>query len=239
MAMRSATPTSDETRTFATLVTLFRRERLAELYAVGTAAKRRVESLERLKQMLDINVPEKELQHLLEEAPWIIAPEWEVLLMDKSLESFRRNFEDWYQKEYGRPILTTAIDLRRKEPDFIFIQTREHLRIVEIKRPTHRLEDEEWRRAYGYLRAVKKFAKENPKLGVDPTRVRLVIVVDGLNLDDPTYEDAIKNPPVEHLKWREVFGRALNANMDLVDAFEKARQPALTLAGPPGNAAKK
>ena len=153
---------TDESRTFATLVTLFRRETLAELYAVGIAAKRRVDSLERLKQMLDSSVIESELQVLLEEAPWIICPDWEVLLMDQSLESFRSNFEDWYSKEYDKPISTTTIDRPRKEPDFIFIQTREHLRIVEIKRPKHRLTDQEWQRAYGYLRAVRKFVRRIP-----------------------------------------------------------------------------
>jgi len=216
---------SDENRTFASLVILFRRERLAELYAVGIAAKRRLDSLDRLKQMLDSTVTESELQSLLEEAPWIICPEWEVLLMDQSLESFRGNFEDWYSKEYGNAISTTTIDRARKEPDFIFIQTREHLRIVEIKRPRHRLTDAEWQRAYGYLRAVRKFVRENPNLGVKESRVILTVVVDGLNLKDETYEDAISKPPVEHLKWREVFGRAHLANIDLVKAFEDARRP--------------
>lgn len=216
---------TDETRTFASLVTLFRRERLAELYAVGIAAKRRLDSLERLKQMLDSTVTESELQSLLEEAPWIICPEWEVLLMDQSLESFRRNFEHWYEKEFGNAISTTTIDRARKEPDFIFIHTREHLRIVEIKRPKHRLTDAEWQRAYGYLRAVRKFVREYPNLGLKEVRVILTVVVDGLNLKDETYEDAISKPPVEHLKWREVFGRAHLANMDLVKAFEDARRP--------------
>lgn len=217
---------SDESRTFATLVTLFRRERLAELYAVGTAAKRRVEALERLKQMLGSDNEEKALQALLEEAPWIISPEWEVLLADRSLDIFRRNFENWYQQTYNIEVNTTAIDRPTKEPDFIFIQTREKLRIVEIKRPNIRLSNEEFRRAAGYLAAVRKFVRENPGLGVEQKDVALVFVVDRLNLTDPTYEEAIERPPIARYTWRQVWDRAMNSNVDLVEAFENAKKPA-------------
>jgi hypothetical protein len=222
----------DESRTFATLVTLFRRERLAELYAVGTAAKRRVEALEKLRQMLGSDVEEKSLQGLLEEAPWIVSPEWEVLLADRSLEIFRRNFEDWYKKTYDRDIVTTAIDRPTKEPDFIFIQTRQKLRIVEIKRPNIRLSDEEFRRAAGYLAAVKKFVRENPVLGYEQKHIALVIIVDGLRLKDPTYEEAIQRPPITRYTWRQVWDRAMNSNVDLVDAFESARKPMIAITDP-------
>lgn len=222
---------NDETQTFATLVTLFRRERLAELYAVGTAAKRRVEALERLKQMLGTNVDEKELQRLLEEAPWIISPEWEVLVADRSLKIFRENFEDWYEKEYGTEIVTSAIDRPTKEPDFIFIQTREKLRVVEIKKPNVRLSDKDWQSAAGYVSAVKKFVRANPGLGVEAKQVALVVVVDRLGLTDPTYEEAIEGPNVTRLTWRQVWDKAMNANSDIVEAFEQARLPPLPPEG--------
>lgn len=219
---------SDENTTFATLVTLFRRERLAELYAVGTAAKRRVDALDRLKQLKGPDVREKDLQSLLEEAPWIIAPEWEVLLTDKSLETFRRVFEIWYKQTYNAEISTTTIDRPTKEPDFIFVQTRQKLRIVEIKRPQYRLTDAEFKRAHGYLTAVRKFVRENPTLGFQQKDVALVIVADCLNLKDDAYVEMIETGLVNRYTWTEVENRAMSSNIDLVDAFERAKKPAET-----------
>lgn len=216
----------DEQRTFSTLVTLFRRERLAELYAVGTAAKRRLDALDRLKQMLGTDVPEKSLQALLEEAPWIVCPEWEVLVADRSLKIFRENFEDWYEKTYDVEIVTTTIDRPTKEPDFVFIRTRERLRVVEIKKPGVKLTDRDWKSAAGYVSAVKKFIRDNPELGVERKEVELLVIVDRLGLTDPTYQDAIEGPKVTRFTWRQVWDKAKHANLDLVEAFDEARKPA-------------
>jgi len=222
----------DGSQTFGTLVTLFRRERLAELYAVGTAAKRRVDALDRLKQLKGPHVEEKELQALLEEAPWIVAPEWEVLLTDRSLETFRRVFENWYKVTYGHEINTTTIDRPTKEPDFIFVQTRQKLRIIEIKRPNLRLSDEEFKRAHGYLTAVRKFVRDNPNLGFQAKDVQLVIIVDRLNLTDEAYGELIEKDLVTRYTWTEVENRAMSANADLVGAFEDAKKPTQAAADP-------
>ena len=155
---------ADPNKTLDAVIELFGRVRLAEMYSLGQVAREKVDCVNELKRLIYTATTERPLQELLERAPWLISAEWTPIVMDRALEQFRINFEEWYKQKYGREISTTAISRPTKRPDFVFVTLPQNLEIVEIKKPRHAIDDEEFGRAYGYLDAVQKFLRENPEI---------------------------------------------------------------------------
>jgi len=46
------------------------------------------------------------MQKILENAPWLIEPQWTVLQANESFENMRNAFETWYEKNTKKKILT-------------------------------------------------------------------------------------------------------------------------------------
>jgi len=211
---------ADTTKTLDTVVALFAKVQVAERYSLGQVARERVGSVRQLQSLIDTATTERPLQELLEHAPWLIAPAWTPILMDRPLEEFRRNFEGWYNREYGTALQTTAIGCPTKEPDFIFVNTAQGLDIVEIKKPAHSLTSEEFERAYGYLDAVDRFLEGNPEIKARFPRTRLIIVCDSLSCRASDRQLIKEAENICHRPWRTVLQDTLEAHSDFLRAAD-------------------
>ena len=79
---------------------LFERARLVEIYSLGQVAQGRVDVIEQLMRLIsNRDTMERQLQQLIEGAPWILYPDWTPLSFNQSLATTRRNFESWYHGE--------------------------------------------------------------------------------------------------------------------------------------------
>lgn len=172
------------------ILSLFEKARLVEIYSLGQVAQERVEVIKRLRKLAtNPSTVENALQQLIERAPWILHPDWTPLSYNKSLSTTRENFQSWYYGQYKKEIVTSAVDDSTKRPDFIMINYEGLLEVVEIKRPHHKLKDDEFNRAFDYFQAVRKFVEETTTSeGVQFSKARLTIVCDGLALGTRTLE---------------------------------------------------
>ena len=204
------------------VLALFERARLVEMYSLGQVAQERVEVVEQLTNLVsNASTNEQQLQTLAERAPWILYPDWTPLSRNQALSTTRRTFEAWYQATYGQEIVTSAIDNPSKRPDFVMLNHEGRLEIVEIKRPQHALVDDEYERAFGYLRVLRKFIDENTEVRERFHEARLTIVCDDLHLG-PVQADALaNNERITRKTWFELLQSTLRTHEDFLEEVKR------------------
>lgn len=208
---------SSTTESVDAILELFEKARVVEIYSLGQVAQERVESVEQLfKLVSNPATTEDQLQKLVERAPWILYPDWTPLSFNESLARTRRNFESWYQANYGTEIATSAIDDPRKEPDFVMLNHEGRLEVIEIKRPQHALTDGEFERAFGYLTAVDKFIADNAEVRELYHEAKLTIVCDTLNLRAEYASLLDTNPQITHKRWHDVLQATSRTHEDFL-----------------------
>jgi hypothetical protein len=212
---------SQSSTTLDIVVELFKRASVAEVYSLGQVARERVDAVKRLRELIGSQETlERELQVLLERAPWILHPDWTPLSRNQSLRKVREAFESWYGKNRGTEITTTAIGTHPStRPDFILVSNEWVLEIVEIKRPNHSLTDAEMERAYRYLEDLRQFLGENAELGSVFREQRLTIVCDRTDFKNPLAEGAMRDPAVRIRTWEEVLASTTQAHEDFLQAI--------------------
>jgi hypothetical protein len=209
---------SGSPETMAGIVALFEKAQVVEIYSLGQVAEERVRAVKELERLIgSATTTEPELQSLLESAPWLIYPDWTPLSMNETLSRFREAFESWYRREYGHVIMTTTVGNPGKRPDFVMLNFEGCLELIEIKRPTHPLTDEEYFRAFGYLEAVEKFKNDNPAVGAAFPKVKLKLVCDELGLQNPIYRHQLTTDDrVARKTWYELLNGTKCAHDDFL-----------------------
>lgn len=199
------------------VIKLFEKASVVEIYSLGQVAQERVDSVQRLQNLIGkASTVEPDLQCLIERAPWIVEPEWTPLSMNQSLSRARTLFESWYEKTYGQPIVTSAIDNPTKRPDFIMLNNEGCLEIIEIKRTDHSITDVEYERAFGYLEALEKFISENEDVAKDFSQARLTIICDHLALNSIYETQLTQDPRIFRKTWYDVLNNTMRAHEDFL-----------------------
>ncbi|MFI5480701.1 ATP-binding protein [Streptomyces rubiginosohelvolus] len=219
-ALREVADTTETT--VDAVMDLFQKAHIAEMYSLGQVAAERLEVVAKLEGLIsDGRTLERPLQELIEQAPWLLAPEWTPLGMNESLKRVRASFEAWYAKKYKTEISTTAIDRKAKEPDFVLLHDSGVLWIVEIKRLGYKLTDAEFLNAMRYLHSLRKFLDENPELGRQFPYRRLTFVVDSIDrLDEVSISSLENDPNVDRKTWHEVLDSTKRAHKDFLELVE-------------------
>lgn len=222
------------------VMALFHRARLAEMYSLGQVADKRLEVIGKLEELIaDRTTLERPLQELIEQAPWILAPEWTPLGMNESLKRVRASFEVWYFKNHGDEIVTSAIDNERKEPDFVMLNESGTLWIVEIKRLEYHLTNAEYERGTDYLQALNDFLDGNPELGAQFPIRRLTFVVDHINKLGSMAKSSLESDPrINRQTWHGLLDLTKRAHKDFlarVDAVKAGQAMAVARSGEPGD----
>ena len=221
---RTLLDTLDEIASKATgpieaIVDLFERARVVEMYSLGQVARERVEAVQQLRRLVsEPSAHERQLQRLVEKAPWILYPDWTPLSFNQTLASTRLNFESWYSASYQEEISTSAIDDPTKQPDFVMLNHIGSLEVIEIKRPQHALTDAEFDRAFGYLVAVRNFIDNTTEVKMAFPNAKLTIVCDSLNLSDLQKNTIRTDTDVSHKTWH-----------DLLQATDRSHEDFLTV----------
>ncbi len=199
------------------ILDLFEKARLVEMYSLGQVAQERVDIVQQLMKLISNPATvERQLQKLIETAPWILYPDWTPLSFNQSLATTRRNFESWYHANYGQEITTSAIDNPKKQPDFIMLNHLGQLEIIEIKRPQHALTDKEFNRAFNYMTAVQTFVKNTAEVRTLFPDVKLILVCNARNLS-PTLESLLENnPDINQRTWHDLLQTTSRSHEDFL-----------------------
>ena len=184
------------------ILDLFERARLVEMYSLGQVAQERVEAIEQLRKLIsNSSTVERQLQRLIETAPWILHPDWTPLSFNQSLASTRKNFHSWYLANHGKEIVTSTIGSPCKQPDFVMLNHEGRLEVLEIKRPQYALTDDEFDRAFGYLTALRVFINETDAVRASFPMAQLTIVCDELNVDALRANNIRTDQEISHRTW--------------------------------------
>jgi hypothetical protein len=215
----------DADTTLGAVVGLFERARVGEMYTLGQVASARIAAVNKLEALVaEGGTLEASLQELIEQQPWLLAPEWTPLGMNESLKRVRASFEAWYLKRTGQALVTSAISRPRKEPDFVLLHEAGVLWIVEIKRMDYHLTSEEYDRGLGYLESLQTFLTENAELHKQFPSVRLTFVVDHLNKLGPTHRSSLASDiRIDQRTWHDLLDSTKRAHKDFLALVSDAQ----------------
>lgn len=157
--MKQAVDTADQP--LSVLATFLRTARLAELSSFGRIAEDRLKVIDRLEVLKDTEgTQESDLQQLIADAPWLVDPEWAPVTANQSFTTLRREFEKYFQQKTGQAISLEEFEQTGKRPDFVLSSQEGILQIVEIKKPGHKLLNDEMDRIVAYYQNMESFLAE-------------------------------------------------------------------------------
>ena len=204
------------------ILPLFGDAKIAELASMGQTAAVRVRALDTLERAIrgSPDPDEAKMQGILEEAPWLIDPQWTILQANRTLDNFRKAFESWYAKTHnGETVTTTAVGRAGKRPDFIFVSASEAVEIVEIKKPGHKLTAPEFRRLLGYVDSLDRFIRDNNAVAPGATKCRLTLVCDKVVLggsEGRAMDQMAEHGQLVQKTWEELLSGARAAHEDFI-----------------------
>ncbi|MDP2277180.1 MAG: ATP-binding protein, partial [Nitrospirota bacterium] len=178
------------------LIKLFQTSKIAQLASYGQIVSEKIKVIDIFKKSIrDDKVEEKQLQSLLENAPWLIDPKWEPITANQQFKSFRDAFHAWFKKKYKKEIITSiSLCHPDKRPDFIFLHIENSIKLVEIKPPKHAFNDEDWKRLNCYDDAMEEFLKANKSYrDAFPRSFNIILIADSIKLKDTSNKKAFES----------------------------------------------
>jgi hypothetical protein len=203
--------------------------RIAELSSYGMIAERRVQVIERIISLKDVpDTLEQALQESLEEAPWLINPQWSPITSNQSLTTLKGEFAKFFKQETGEDIVLSGFEKANKRPDFVMSSQDFGLQIIEIKKPFHKLTNTEWDRIQVYIDVMTKFL-ELP--GHDDfrqifKRFTVTLVCDEIGLtgaQNKAFLSYQNDRLVEHVTWAAFLRRTQHMHQDFLKEAERQR----------------
>ena len=223
---------AEQTETpLAALSAILRTARIAELSSFGRIAQDRLKVIDRLETLKDhTETKEDSLQNLIEDAPWLINPEWAPVVKNQALGTLRREFEKYYSKQTGETITLSDFEDPNRRPDFVLSSQEGIVQIIEIKKPGHRLKNEEMDRIVSYHDNVRSFLREegNQEISKFYKDFHITLVCDEIALtgsQQAAYEGYLASGKLTHLNWRSFLARTQVVHQDFL--AEARRQKTL------------
>ena len=222
---------ADETETpFSVLRSFLRTARIAELASFGRIAEDRLKVISRLERLKDqAETQEGSLQSLIDEAPWLIDPEWAPVTSNQTLHRLRKEFEEHYRKQTGEAISLTDFTNPQKRPDFVLSSQDGIAQIVEIKRPQHKLTNAEMERIVAYHDCMESFLNDNAEFSKRVRDFHITLVCDELAVSGSQNAALRYMDKLTHLTWRDFLLRTETVHEDFL--AEARRQKRLASIG--------
>lgn len=192
----------------AMLSSILKTARLAELSSFGKIAEDRLRIIDRVESLKDDPATaEQKLQELIQNAPWLINPEWAPITQNQTFNTLKEEFQKYYKQETGESISFEPMEHGSKRPDFVLSNQGKRIEVVEIKRPHHSLENEEMERIQRYHDVMFKFLNDLPNSEFKEyfNSFHITLVCDGNNLSGVhrnAFESLVQNKMLDHISWR-------------------------------------
>lgn len=213
-----------------TLVRILHLARLAELSSLGQIAETRLNIIQKVQNLKDDSgTAEQQLQDLLAYAPWLINPQWSLIAANQTFASLAREFPKFYRERTGQALQLGTFQETRKRPDFVLFSVADGLQLVEIKRPGHKLQDEEMARIMDYHDAMQGFLAEPAHKDFRQAfpAFHITLICDGLNLKNPwqtLYDTYGEQGKLTRLNWTAFLLRTEQTHQSFLAEAKKQRQ---------------
>ena len=212
---------------------ILRTARVAELSSYGMIAEKRIQVIERIIALKDNPKGlEQALQDSIEEAPWLINPQWSPITANQSLSTLRSEFEKFFKGRTGKDINLNEFSKPGKRPDFVLSSQDFGLQIIEIKRPKHNITNDEWDRIQTYIEVMEDFLSQSGHEDFRNIYKRffITIVCDGISLKGAqlkAFESYKQDRVVEHITWTNFLRRTQHMHQDYLNEAMRQKQLAL------------
>jgi Histidine kinase-, DNA gyrase B-, and HSP90-like ATPase len=240
-----------DTQPLSAVATLLQRAKLAELSTFGTIARNRVKIIERLKHLLDAGRDlEDTFQKLLEEAPWLINPEWAPVTANQPLKTLRGAFEKWIKNETGEEINLSDFSDPLKKPDFVLTAQEGRIEIVEIKKPGYEFNEADFKRMHVYHEQMAKFLADPGHKWFKErfSSYHITLVCDSVSLSGvakSAYDGMIASGVLTHYTWAVFLAKTSQVHQEFLEVATREREKVVNLedhrqsevAAPPAAAA--
>ena len=226
--LRAAADSSDSPLEVVT--DILKTARVAELASFGRIAEDRIRVIERVEQLKDDAATlESAFQTLVETSPWLIDPQWSPITANQSFSTLRAEFVKFYKKKTGETLNLGDFSDPTKRADFVLSNQDNVVQIIEIKRPHHKLADDELDRIVKYRDLMREFinAEGHERFKELFPELHLTLVCDGLNLS-PTYKTAFKGMKdaheLTHITWTVFLLRTRQMHKSFLDEAERLKK---------------
>ena len=225
--MRSAVNSANTP--IAALGGFLRTARIAELSSFGRIAEDRLKVIERLNVLKDSDeTDENSLQRLIEDAPWLINPEWAPVTANQSLSNLRKAFEEYYNRKTGEHIQLSDFRDPLKRPDFVLSSQEGEAQIVEIKRPGHALTNEEMARIVAYHDNMDDFLKHpgHQQISSSFKGFHVTLVCDEIALTgvaQAAYDGYLERGRLSYMTWTDFLSNTEHVHQDFLREAERQR----------------
>lgn len=211
------------------LVDLFESTHIAEITSYGQVARNKVNTIDVLSEKInDYDADEDDLHSIIENSPWLVDPSWQPLTSEKSISTVRSAFEEWYEAQHDieNLVTTTETEYDQKRPDFVMLEMRGAIRVVEIKKPDYEIGDEDFNRFANYVDAFEEFFEAHPEFREDfPDEAKFTLIADGEDLsrnNSLAFNQLRDNGPVTGRKsWHELLKRAKEHHQHFLSARDQ------------------
>lgn len=230
---------AEESTTLSALSMFLRTARLAELSSFGRIAEERLNVITRLERLKDAEgTREIELQKLITSAPWLVNPEWAPVTQNQTFYTLRREFEKFYKQQTGDSISLGEFREARRRPDFVLLSQESVIQIVEIKKPQHKLSDEEMMRIASYYRSMEQFLSQDGHVAFrnSYSRIHVTLVCDEIKLTDGlsiAFQGMQGMGRLTHLTWTSFLLKTKQVHEDFLRKADALRSSS------PGTSASK
>lgn len=203
--------------------------RIAETVTFGRQVQKRIEIIDHLESLKDNReTKEEDLQKLIESAPWLINPQWIPMTANQSLTTLKREFEKFYNEQTGNVVVLSDFTESAKRPDFVAFSQDTCLQLVEIKKPGHQIDNNEWNRIQTYFDQMENFLadpkhKEFKKIIND---FYITLVCDGTHLtgaQKAAFEHYQQGNKLKILDWSAFLLRTKKTHQSFLDEAERLK----------------
>lgn len=222
---------AEQTETpLAALSAILRTARIAELSSFGRIARDRLKVIDRLETLKDDpSTKEDSLQNLIEDAPWLINPEWAPVVANQALATLRREFEKYYSKQTGVTIALSDFENPKKRPDFVLSSQEGIAQIIEIKKPGHRLKNNEMDRIVSYHDNVGSFLREegNQKISEFFNDFHITLICDEISLTGSqraAYEGYRASGKLTRVNWSSFLSQTQTVHQDFLAEAQRQKR---------------
>ena len=212
---------------------ILRTAKIAELSSFGRIAYERVQVIEKVESLMaDIGTVEAALQKLIQEAPWLINPQWSPITENKTLSTLRNAFQRYYKQQTGEDINLTNFTDPTKRPDFVLSSQDAIIQIIEIKQPNHKFDYKDLERLIRYVDQMEAFLNEpaNAEFGRAFHDFHITAVCDDINLDGAwkhAFDGLIASGKLTFIGWEVFLARTKQMHREFLDEAEKQKQEAI------------
>jgi len=216
----------------AVITEILKVARIAELSSFGRIADDRVRVINKVETLKDDeNTLEAAFQDLIEQAPWLIDPQWSPITQNQSFATLKNEFQKYYKENTGEEIQLKDFLYPDKRADFILSNEEMIIQIIEIKRPKHKFSNPEMDRLISYVEQMINFLAEptHKELAGIFRDFHVTLVCDDQKLtgaQKAAYEGYMSRGILTHISWAAFLSRTRKMHQDFLNEADRQKRNA-------------